>query len=120
MADPERRGNIFGRVLGSEAFEDFGGSKPAGVIAAIVHMVVPLTERAVSDKGRPSFSLRRIFFSYILDLGVYIFALKLVSSGRVAEGVALKLAYNLGVEVVPDALRAVRRKFSPPPSGLDF
>lgn len=117
MADPERRGNFLTRALGIETFRDArreelaeGSNQVAAVLYAggitCLYYFSPLSHRiGFPRESDPRISKKGAFALIALDAGSII--------GASVAGAGFKMAYNLGVEVGQDALRAVRRRFSP-------
>ncbi|MBI2018078.1 hypothetical protein HYS96_00040 [Candidatus Daviesbacteria bacterium] len=126
MPDLERRGNFLTRALGIESYQqsvtdDFSiiwrrpnpvMARALGGLSALVHVMIPLSEvilRPDSDVTR-----RRLYLSAGADLAANAIAYGIAHYIDLLAGLGFKVAYNLGVEAVPDALRAVRRRFKPP------
>lgn len=125
MADPEREGNFLTRALGVETFRDVRreglargwnqveAALYAGGVTATYYLF-PLSQPLGWKEGsRP----RNIGRRFVLDACSIAVAYVLPP---IAD-IGFKIAYNLGVEVGRDALRAARRIHLPPPnSGLDY
>ncbi|MBI2334897.1 hypothetical protein HYU96_03785 [Candidatus Daviesbacteria bacterium] len=126
MPDPERRGNFLTRALGIEAYRhsvaddlsitwrrlNQGRSRFDGGLSALVHLMIPLSEVIIRPDS--DVTSRRLYLSAGADLAANTIAYGIAHYIDPLAGLGFKVAYNLGVEAVPDALRAVRRRFKPP------
>lgn len=54
--------------------------------------------------------VKRVFASFGLDFAGAALPIYLFANGQPEIAVGLRVVYNFSVEVIPDALRAIRRK----------
>jgi len=118
-SEVEYTANILAQVTGIEAFLADRSQSPKPRLISMLEsagqFTFPGTRKAIGDYnvGTVYFGTRMLAaLSSDLVLGILLPIAMGQESENIALGVGTKLAYNLGIAVLPDALRSIRRKFS--------
>ena len=97
------------------------GSCSWGAFAGVLEIASPLIQQYARDLNSDlnrgvSLNIRGPQFlgSFALDVAHGVAVLALIQSGQLAEAGSVKLVYNYAAQIVPDALRSVRRNLYPP------
>lgn len=92
---------------------DTTNPKVVGGLGFTNELLFPATWRflpRIDDEGQKNIVLKH-YSRGALDMASNVGALYLMTTGRAAEGVAVKIAYNMAVAVTPDVVRSMKQTF---------
>lgn len=100
------------RATGIETFREESKRNPIGLsIESLVPALLYVMYPAILSDSEQEMGGVRSFRAGLVELASTAAIIGLALNGRYLEAVAFKLSYNLSIEVLPDALRSIRKNF---------